>query len=403
MYCGAGVGTYAPVQSGPAMTTQQIEQQYTSGVYAKRDLTIVRGMDATLWDEAGRDYIDCVGGQGVSTLGHGNAVVARAIADQAATLVSCPEMFYNDKRAQFYQVLTAILPTGLNRVYLGNSGTEAVEAALKFARLSTGRTELVATVRGFHGRTMGALSATYEPKYREGFQPLIPGFSHVPYNNLEAMAKVVTDQTAGVIIEVVQGEGGVHPATDEYLHGVREMTRSRGALLILDEVQTGFARTGKWFACMHSGVIPDLMTMGKAMAGGVPMGGVAIADSVKNIGPATHGSTFGGNALACAAGVASIGEMQRMELPRQAAEKGEYFRERLEEINAPVIREVRGKGLLIGVELKTKVAPFLKALQAEGVLALPAGMNVLRFLPPAIITREQIDRVIEATAKALTI
>lgn len=383
------------------MTTQQTEQQYTSGVYAKRDLTVIRGSDATLWDDQDRAYIDCVGGQGVSTLGHANPVVAKAIADQAATLVSCPEMFYSDKRARFYQVLKAILPDGLNRIYLGNSGTEAVEAALKFARISTGRTNLIATVRGFHGRTMGALSATYEPKYREGFMPLVPGFSHVPFNNLDAMDKAINDQTAAVIIEVVQGEGGVHPATDEYLHGVRSLTADRGALLILDEVQTGFARTGRWFACMHSGVKPDLMTMGKAIAGGVPMGGVAIADTVKNLGPAVHGSTFGGNALACAAGIASIGEMQRLDVPRMAAEKGEYMRERLEELNAPVIREVRGKGLLLGVELKSKVAPFLKGLQAEGVLALPAGMNVLRFLPPAVITHEQIDRVIEATARVL--
>ena len=383
------------------MTIQQTEQQYTSGVYAKRDLTVVRGKDATLWDEAGRDYIDCVGGQGVSTLGHANAAVAQAIAEQAATMVSCPEMFYNDKRAHFYEVLRAVLPDGLNRIYLGNSGSEAVEAALKFARLSTGRTNIIATVRGFHGRTMGALSATYEPRYREGFLPLVPGFSHVPYNSLEAINKAVDENTAAVILEVIQGEGGVHPASDDYLRGVREITRERGALLILDEVQTGFARTGKWFACMHSGVLPDLMTMGKAIAGGVPMGGVAIADSVNNLGPAAHGSTFGGNALACAAGIASIGEMQRLDVPRLAAEKGEYMREKLEEINAPVIREVRGKGLLIGVELKTRVAPFLKALQSEGVLALPAGMNVLRFLPPAVITRDQIDRVVEAAAKVL--
>jgi acetylornithine/LysW-gamma-L-lysine aminotransferase len=173
--------------------------------------------------------------------------------------------------------------------------------------------------------------------------------------------------------------------------------------MIVDEVQTGFARTGKWFAVEHSGVTPDLLTMGKAIAGGVPMGAVGIADSVKNISPGTHGSTFGGNPLACAAGIASINEMKRLDLPQQATDKGAYFKERLEEINAPVIREVRGKGLLIGVELKTKVAPYLRALQAEGVLALPAGLNVLRFLPPAIITKEQIDTVIEKTAKVLAV
>lgn len=383
------------------MTHQQIEQQYTSGVYPKRDITIVRGRDATLWDDQGRAYIDCVGGQGVSTLGHANEAVARAITEQALTMISCPEIFYNDTRAEFLQKLQSILPAGLNRIYLSNSGAESVEAAIKFARLSTGRHNIVATVRAFHGRTMGALSATYEPKYREPFMPLVPGFTHVPYNNLEAMRNAVNDQTAAIIIEAVQGEGGVHPGSSEYMLGVREIADNAGALLIVDEVQTGFARTGKWFAVEHSGVTPDLMTMGKAIAGGVPMGAVGIRDTVKNLGPGVHGSTFGGNPLACAAGIASLDEMQRLDLPAQAAEKGAYFMERLEEINAPVIREVRGKGLLIGVELKTKVAPFLRGLQAEGVLALPAGLNVLRFLPPAVITREQIDTVVEKTAKVL--
>jgi acetylornithine/LysW-gamma-L-lysine aminotransferase len=383
------------------MTHQQIEQQFTSGVYPKRDITIVRGKDATLWDEHGRAYVDCVGGQGVSTLGHANEAVARAITEQALTMITCPEIFYNDKRAEFLQKLLAVLPAGLNRIYLSNSGAESVEAAIKFARLSTGRHNIVATVRAFHGRTMGALSATYEPKYREPFMPLVPGFSHVPYNNLEAMRNAVNEQTAAILIEAVQGEGGVHPATNEYLLGVREIADNAGALLIVDEVQTGFARTGKWFAVQHSGVTPDLMTMGKAIAGGVPMGAVGIRDTVKNLAPGTHGSTFGGNPLACAAGIASLEEMQRLDLPQQAAEKGAYFMERLEEINAPVIREVRGRGLLIGVELKAKVAPFLRGLQAEGVLALPAGLNVLRFLPPAVITREQIDTVVDKTAKVL--
>ena len=377
------------------------ESRLASGVYAKRDIVIARGKDATLWDKQGRAYIDCVSGQGVSTLGHANEAVARAIYEQAQTLISCPEIFYNDTRAEFLELLSSVVPAGLNRFFLCNSGAEANETALKFARLSTGRPNVVSTVRGFHGRTMGALSATFEPKYREPFQPLLSGFSHVAFNNLEALTNSVNEQTAAVILEAVQGEGGVHPADDDYLRGARALCRERGALLIIDEVQTGFARTGAWFACMRSGVTPDLMPMGKAIGGGVPMGAVGIGDAVKNLAPGTHGSTFGGNPLACAAGLASLREMIRLDLPAQAAEKGAYFMERLEEINAPVIKEVRGRGLLIGVELRTRVAPFLRALQAEGVLALPAGLNVLRFLPPAIITREEIDRVVEATARVL--
>jgi acetylornithine/LysW-gamma-L-lysine aminotransferase len=383
------------------MNFQELEAQHTSGVYPKRDLTIVKGKDAVVWDDTGREYIDCVGGQGVSTLGHANEAVGAAIAQQAMTMVNCPEIFYNDKRALFYQELKSVVPEGLNHFFLSNSGAESMDGAMKFARVSTGRRKYVAAVRAFHGRTMGALTVTYEPKYREPFLPLIEGLTHVPYNNLEAMDKAVTEETAAVILEAVQGEGGVHPSSDDYLRGVRELCTQRGALLIVDEVQTGFARTGKWFACQHSGVLPDIMTMGKAIGGGVPMGGIAMADTVKNVGPMTHGSTFGGNPLACAAGIASITEMKRLDLPTQAAEKGAYFMERLEEINAPVIREVRGRGLLIGVELKTKVGPYLKALQAEGVLALPAGLQVLRFLPPAVISKEQMDVVIEKTAKVL--
>ncbi|MCS7087276.1 MAG: acetylornithine/succinylornithine family transaminase [Thermoflexales bacterium] len=380
---------------------QLIEQQHTAGVYPKRDLVIVRGKDAVLWDDQGRAYVDCVGGQGVSILGHANEAVARALAEQALTLVSCPEIFYNDRRAAFEALLVSLLPSGMQRVYLCNSGAEAVEAAIKFARLSTGRPNIVAAVRAFHGRTMGALSATYEPKYRDPFKPLVPGFVHVPFNNIAALEQAVDDQTAAVLLEPVQGEGGVHPATAAYLQAARSITEARGALLIVDEVQTGFGRTGRWFAVEHSGVVPDLMAMGKAIAGGVPMGAVGIRDTVRNLAPGVHGSTFGGNPLACAAGIAAIQEMQRLDVPRLAAEKGAYFRERLAAIHAPVVREVRGLGLLIGVELRTKVAPYLRALQAEGVLALPAGLNVLRFLPPAVITYEQIDFVVEKVAQVL--
>jgi acetylornithine/LysW-gamma-L-lysine aminotransferase len=383
------------------MTIQELEQQHTAGIYAKRDLTIVRGKDATLWDDQGRSYIDCASNQGVNTLGYGNEAVVKAISAQAAELISCSELFYNDRRAEFLDLLYTILPPPMKRIFLCNSGTEAIEAVLKFARLSTGRTHIVATVRAFHGRSMGALSATYEPKYREPFKPLVPGFSHVPYNNLDAMEEAVTEETAAILVEPVQGEGGVHPGKREYLQGLRRLADQRGALLIFDEVQTGFGRTGKWFAAEHSGVTPDLLAMGKAIGAGIPMGAVGIHDNIKNLAPGVHGTTFGGNPLAAAAAIASLNEMKRLDVPRLAAEKGAYFMERLEEINSPLIREVRGLGLMIGAELKTKSAPYLRALQTEGVIAIPAGLNVLRFLPPAVITREQIDTVIEKVTKVL--
>ena len=384
------------------MTIQDLEQQHTSGIYQKRDLAIVRGKDAVLWDSAGNSYIDCASNQGVNTLGYSNDAVVKAIADQAATLISCSEIYYNDKRAQFMDLLYTILPQQLHRTFLCNSGTEAIEAAIKFARLSTGRTDVVATVRGFHGRTMGSLSATYEPKYRDPFKPLVPGFSHVPYNNLDAMKEAVGENTAAILVEPVQGEGGVYPGSFEYLRGLRELADERSALLIMDEVQTGFGRTGKWFAIEHSGIVPDLLVMGKAIGGGIPMGAVGINDTIKNLAPGVHGTTFGGNPLASAAAIASLNEMKRLDIPKLAAEKGAYFKERLEEINSPLIREVRGLGLIIGAELKVKTAPYIKALQGEGVLAIPAGINVLRFLPPAVISYQQIDTVIEKVAKVLT-
>src|SRR5512144_941794 len=223
------------------MTIQELEAQFTSGVYTKRPIALVRGQGARVWDSDENEYVDCVGGQGSVNVGHANRAVAEAIAQQARTLITCPEMFYNDRRAGLEQKLTAI--TGMPRVFLCNSGTEAVEAAIKFARLASKRTGIIAAMRGFHGRTFGALSATWEKKYREPFEPLVPDFRHVPYNDLSALESAVGDRTAGVLLEVVQGEGGVRPGTREFLQGAERVCRERGALLIIDEVQTGFGRT----------------------------------------------------------------------------------------------------------------------------------------------------------------
>jgi acetylornithine/LysW-gamma-L-lysine aminotransferase len=340
-----------------------------------------------------------VGGQGTANLGHGNAAVAAAIAEQAKQIVSLPEIFPNDKRAALMARLCDL--AGMPRVFLCNSGTEAVEAAIKFARVATQRAEIVATMRGFHGRTFGALSATWNKAYREPFEPLVPGYSHVPYNNLEAMSKAVTEKTAAVILEVVQGEGGVYPGSADYLRGVEQLCHERGALLIVDEVQTGFGRTGKLFAIQHHDLHPDLLCLAKSIAGGMPMGATLIGEKLGTLPGHIHGSTFGGNPLACAASLASLSEMERLELPKRAAENGAHFKERLQEINSPLIREVRGLGLLVGVELKKKSAPTIAAMMDHGVMVLSAGMNVVRFLPPLVITRDQLDRVVETLAEVL--
>jgi len=378
---------------------QAIEDQYTSGVYTKRPVAIVRGLGAHLWDAEGREYIDCAGGQGTANLGHANPAVAKAIADQAQVLISCPEMFYNDRRAELEQKLVTL--TGMGRVFLCNSGAEAVESALKFARLLTGRTEVVATMRGFHGRTMGALSATWEKKYREPFEPLIPGFTHIPYNDQEALKAAVTDKTAAVILEVVQGEGGVRPGDPAYLKLAQEICRARGTLLIIDEVQTGFGRTGRLFAYQHYGLEPDLLCLAKSIAGGLPMGAALIHSKFGPLPQQVHGSTFGGNPLACAASLAALEYIEENHLPERAAELGERFMGALARIESPLIREVRGLGLIVGIELKQKVTPYLQALMAEGVMALPAGLTVMRFLPPLVITKDDLAIVVEKVSKVL--
>ncbi len=476
---------HAPSQSIPSgrITHHPIlslESAHTSGVYPKRPLAIVRGAGARVWDAEGREYIDCVAGQGSANLGHAHPAIVAAITAQAATLITCPEIFYNDRRAELLVRLAEIAPAGLERAFLCNSGTEAVEAAIKFARLSTGRTGTVATVRGFHGRTLGALSATWNRDYRAPFEPLVPGFSHVPYNDLPALEQAVTDQTAAVLLEVVQGEGGVHPGTAEFLLGAQQFCRERGALLIVDEIQTGFGRTGRLFACEHTGLAPDLLTVAKSMAGGLPMGACLIGPRVTGIRPMTHGSTFGGNPLACAAALAVIevltspftplpsqgggggvgepltsppdplsceergsktppslarkrvgglgepptsppdplsceerGNMTPPSLagkgggglgetlPQRAARLGEGLQARLRAIPSPLIRDVRGLGLMVGIELKVKVTPILQRLQTLGVLALPAGATVLRLLPPLMIEEGDLERVVEAIEQTL--
>lgn len=383
------------------MNHRQREDQFSVGVYQKRDLVIVRGEGARVWDETGREYVDCVAGIGVANVGHCHPAVVAAIQAQAARLITCNELFYNDARALCLERLDRITPEGINRFFLCNSGTEAVEGAIKFARMATGRKHVVAAMRGYHGKTLGSLSATWERKYKEPFAPLVPDFSHVAYNNIAEFEKAIDDQTAAVILEPVQGEGGVRPATSEFLQAIRRICDQKGALLIIDEIQTGFGRTGRLFACEHFGVLPDIITMAKGIAGGVPMGAIGIDRRVGEIEKQSHTSTFGGNPLACAAAVAAIDVLTGEDLPRRAAETGAYFVRRLREIESPRIREIRGLGLMIGIEMKDKAGPVAQALMQEGVLALLAGTTVLRFLPPLVITREQVDRAVESLTHVL--
>jgi predicted acetylornithine/succinylornithine family transaminase/N-acetyl-ornithine/N-acetyl-lysine deacetylase len=386
------------------IATIDLENTYTSGVYSKRPVVIVRGCGALVWDAEGREYIDCTSGYGVANIGHARPEIAAALASQAQRLITCPEIVYNDVRARLLERLAGLTPGGLTHFFLCNSGTEAVEGALKFARLATGRTGIVAALRGFHGRTMGALSTTWEPHYREPFAPLVPGVNHVRYNDLAAAEAAISEDTAAVIIELVQGEGGVHVASEEYVHGLAALCHDRGALLIIDEVQTGLGRTGSLFACNHYDLQPDILCLAKSLAGGVPMGAVCLGPRVMESGRITrgvHGSTFGGNPLACAAALATLDIIEREALPERAAVLGAYALERLSALHSPLMREVRGRGLLLGIELSRRAQPFLEMLFERGILALPAGPNVIRLLPPLVTTEEQLEQVINTLQEVL--
>jgi len=377
-----------------------LHKQFELNVYPKRDLVIVKGENARVWDNNGNEYIDCIGGHGVVSIGHCNSVIIDAINKQARTLINCPGTFYNDRRAELLEKLMEIAPPKLRRAFLCNSGTEAIEAAIKFARITMGKTDFVCAVRGFHGRTYGAMSATHEPKYQQGAEPLVPGFSFVPFNNFEKLKAAISLSTAAVILELVQGEGGVNIADKDYISKVRELCSRNNILLIVDEVQTGFCRTGKFFACEHFDLAPDIMCVAKAMAGGLPMGAVMCLDNF-NIPVGKHGSTFGGNPLVCAASIATIEFMKKEKLFEQAGEKGKYFFSQFPAAKLKRVREVRQIGLMIGIELKEKSQPLLIELMNRKVLALPAGPNVIRLLPPLTISLKELDTVIEKLTEVL--
>ena len=383
------------------MSIFELEAQHGSGAYAQRPAALTRGDGVYVFGDAGKRFIDATSGQGVAALGHCHPAVTRAIAEQAGRLVTCHESFYNDRRAELYELMSGMTPADLNRFFLCNSGAEAIEGALKVARLKTGREGIVAVKRAFHGRTTGALSMTWTAKYRKPFQSWLPQVRHIAFNDSEAAVEAITDETAAVVTEAVQGEGGVHPARDEFLRTLRRRCDETGAMLIIDEIQTGLGRTGRFFAFEHAGILPDIVAIGKAIGGGLPMGVVCWRDAHGPIERATHGSTFGGNPLACAAAIAVLETLEELELTRKAAEDGAWFVDLLRRLELGSARAIRGRGLMIGVELRGRVTPALKALHERGVLALPAGLNTLRLLPPLIITREQLQVVADAMAEAL--
>ncbi len=379
----------------------ELERQHSVGIYPSRGVTLVKGSGAAVWDDQGRRYIDCASGVGVASVGHANEELASAIAEQARTLMVCAGVLHNDVRAKCMAKLASITPDGLDRVFLCNSGAESIEAAIKFARQSTGRHGVVSAMRGFHGRTLGALSATHKKEYQEPFAPLLSGFAKISYNRTESLDAAVDDNTAAVILELVQGEGGVRPANAEFIRAAAQICSQRGALLVIDEIQTGFCRTGKMFACDIYDVRPDILCLAKGIAGGVPMGATVVNRKV-NCEIGTHGSTFGGNPLASAAFLKVLEILERDNMADHARNLGDFAAELLAAQRIPVIREVRHLGLMIGIDLRKKATPYLQALMNHGVIALPAGPTVIRLLPPLVIDEQEMGEVIRAVTSVLS-
>ena len=382
----------------------ELETKIMANTFAKRGLVITRGKGALVWDINGKEYIDCTGSYGVAVVGHCHPRVVEAVQRQVETLIACHASFYNDARSELLEKLIGLAPKGLDRVFLSNSGAESVECAIKLARKYSGKTEIIAMVGAFHGKTMGALSATWKKKYRAPFMPLVPGFKHVPPNNLEKVKEAITDQTAAVLVEPIRGESGVRVNSDDFLPGLREICDEKDVLLIFDEVQTGFGRTGKVFACEHWNVVPDIMCLAKSVAGGLPMGATfAREDVMAAFKRGEHSSTFSGNPLVCAAASAAIDVLIEEKLPERAATNGNYFKGKLEALAEKhrIVREVRGLGLMLGVEMRFDVYNILLDCMEQGVLVLDAGRNVVRFLPPLVIEKEQIDKVVKALDAAM--
>ena len=382
------------------------EDDISGGLYQRFPVTVVSGEGCRVRDDAGKEYLDCMGGYGVALVGHRNGRVVRAVREQLDRIITVHSSLYSPARAGFLEALVAAAPEGLGAAHLSNSGAEAVEAAIKFARKFTGRKKAVAMRGGYHGKSLGALSVTHGQKYRRSFEPLPGPVEFVPFGDADALRRAVDEDTAFAIIEPVQGESGVRPAPGGFLREAREACDRAGALLVFDEIQSGLGRTGRMWAAEHWGTAPDVMCLAKGIAGGIPMGAtLARPDVVAAMGRGEHSSTFGGNPLACAAGSATLRALAEDGLVENAAEVGGVLLEGLREMagRRPSIREVRGMGLMIGVEIRFDVRDILHgAIRDEGLLMLYSGRNTLRLLPPLVATRDDARLVLGAVDRLLS-
>jgi len=381
------------------------EDEFMGNLYQRFPVTIEKGLGSHVWDVEGKEYIDCMGGYGVALVGHRNERVVNALKIQLDKIITVHSSFYNKTREEFLETLISVSPKGLSQVHLNNSGAEAVEAAIKFARKFTGKKGMVAMRGSYHGKSMGALSLTFSPKYRKSFQPLVEKAEFTPFGDIESLRSAIDDETGFVIMEPIQGESGIHVAPDGFLQDVRKLCDEKGILLIFDEIQAGLGRTGRMWASEHWNTIPDIMCLAKGIAGGVPMGATLVRpDILSCISKGEHSSTFGGNPLSCAAGTATIQALTQDGLIENADKLGKKFFEGLEDLKAKhqIIREVRGKGLMIGIELKFEVKDILMDGIKNGILLLYSGRNILRLLPPLVFTEEDITKVLETLDVLLT-
>ena len=381
------------------------EDQFMGNLYQRFPVTIEKGLGAHVWDTDGKEYVDFMGGYGVALVGHRNERVVNALKNQLEKIITVHSSLYNKTREEFLESLIKVAPDSLSQVHLNNSGAESVEAAIKFARKFTGKKGMIAMNGSYHGKSFGALSLTFSPKYRKVFQPLVEKVSFSPFGDIETLRSKIDDDTGFIILEPIQGESGIHVAPDGFLQQVREICDEKGILLVFDEIQAGLGRTGRMWASEHWNTTPDIMCLAKGIAGGVPMGATLVRpDILACISKGEHSSTFGGNPLSCAAGIATLQALTQDGLIQNAENMGQKLFDGLNQLKEKhkIIREIRGKGLMIGVELKFDVRDILMDGIKQGVLLLYSGRNILRFLPPLVITEEDITKVLEILDNLLT-
>jgi predicted acetylornithine/succinylornithine family transaminase len=381
---------------------------HTPNYGSRAPICLVRGDGLRVWDSDGREYLDFGSGIAVTSLGHCHPRVTGAIQEAAATLLHVSNLYHSAPQIHLAKLL--VEHSFADRVFFSNSGAEANEAALKLARkyaherLSTDRSEVIATQNSFHGRTLATVTATGQPKYQHGFEPLMPGFKHVPYNDLRAMERAIDNRTAAVLVEPIQGEGGVHVPDDDYLPGLRKLCDEAGALLIFDEIQTGVGRTGRLWCYEHAGVEPDVMTLAKALANGVPIGAMLTREEIASVLTAgTHGSTFGGTPFVCSVALATLATIIEERIPEQAARVGRHLVAGLRRLQqeSRTITAIRGRGLLVGIEMTVPAGSIVDGCREAGMLVLSAGDRVLRLAPPLIATEKDCDRGLEVLASVL--